>query len=206
MARTPHPLFARVAERHRWSGPLAELLPVLRRRAANVAAEAKSDQEERVRRDQDRDWAWVVLQGGAVIGLRVRGDLWMRKELRIARKETPKNVRALQAWEREVGTFLRHFGITPLDGETPAPEKGGWWRQPPHPNDVSKGGVAVRFLALLHGEIRPGWALCNDCLHETGEMHEVEWTPLAAVRGQRCSEHAVAAGRHYTQRVLRLVP
>lgn len=198
--REPHSLYLRVSEAHRWSGPLSELLPALRPRAWKLGATC--DEEDR---RADRDWAWVVLPGGAIVGLRIRGDLWMRREIRIARQEKPEGERAEAAWEREIATFLRCFGIRPLDGETPAGPD-GWWRQAPHIADQAKGVAAVRLLELREGEIRPGWALCHDCLHTTGEMRAVEWMPGARIDGQRCSEHAVAAGRHYTQRVLRLVP
>lgn len=188
--REPHPLYLRVSEVHRWSGPLSELLAALRPRAWGLGK--ISDEQDR---QADRDWAWVVLPGGAIVGFRIRGDLGMRHEVRIARQERPEGERAEAAWEREVATFLRHFGMVELDGETPAGPDGCWWREPPHPNDVAKGVAAVRFLRLMHGEIRPGWALCHDCLHTTGEMRAVEWMPGARIVGQRCMEHAVAAGK-----------
>lgn len=195
--RAPHPLYLQVSEAHRWAGPLSELLPALRPRAWKLAA--RCNEQDRA---ADRDWAWVVLPGGAIVGLRIRGELGMRHEVRIARQEKPEGERATAAWEREVATFLKHFGIVELDGETPAGPDRCWWRQPPHPNDVAKGVAAVRFIRLLHGEIRPGVARCHDCLLETGEIHEIEWMPGARIEGQRCMNHATAAGRRYVEQRL----
>src|SRR5690606_39929667 len=64
----------------------------------------------------------------------------------------------------------RSSDLTPADPE-------GWWREPPHRNDVAKGIAAVRLIQLRAGEIRPGVARCHDCLLETGEIHEIEWMP-----------------------------
>lgn len=194
--RAPHPLYLQVSEAHRWAGPLSELLPALRPRAWKLAA--RCNEQDRA---ADRDWAWVVLPGGAIVGLRIRGELGMRHEVRIARQEKPEAERATAAWEREVATFLRHFGIVELDGETPADPE-GWWREPPHRNDVAKGIAAVRLIQLRAGEIRPGVARCHDCLLETGEIHEIEWMPGARIEGQRCMNHATAAGRRYVEQRL----
>lgn len=189
MSRAPHPLYLQVADSHRWDRPLGDLLRTLRPRAWKLGAGATDGD-----READRDWAWVVLPGGAVVGLRIRGDLWMRWELRIARQERPEGERAEAAWEREVETFLRYFGIRPLDGQSPA-DPDGWWRQPVHPRDVERGVAAVRLLELRPGEIRPGLARCHDCLLETGEIRVIEWAPGVSYKGQRCMGHATAAGR-----------
>lgn len=197
MSRTPHPLYLRVSEARRWNGPLSELLPVLRSEAWKLGAHSTDTD-----READRDWAWRVLPGGAIVGLRVRGDLWMRREIRIARQERPEGERAAAAWEREVSTFLEHFGIRALDGQTPA-GRNGWLRQPRHPNDEAKGVAAVRFLELRAGEIRPGRAFCYDCVQETGQCVVVEWTAGGGIDGQRCMRHATAAGhRDFRQRQL----
>src|SRR5690606_41534592 len=89
----------------------------------------------------------------------------------------------------------RSSDLTPADPE-------GWWREPPHRNDVAKGIAAVRLIQLRAGEIRPGVARCHDCLLETGEIHEIEWMPGARIEGQRCMNHAAAAGRRYVEQRL----
>lgn len=142
--------------------------------------------EEKEARESDRDWAWVALPRGAVVGVRVRGDHSMRNELRIARPEAPKDDRARAKWEKEVEVFLDSFGITPLDGETPA-ERDGWWLQEPHPNDEGK--AAVRLLELRTGEMRPMVARCYRCLTEDGGViTEVQWNHVG-ITGQRCEKH-----------------
>jgi len=55
---------------------------------------------------------------------------------------------------------------------------------------------AIQVLGELRdAEIRPGVALCHDCLTETGEFHEIPWQPGARPKGQRCTVHAIRAGR-----------
>lgn len=201
---THHPLYQRAKEEQRYAGKLTELLPRLRREAFDIRGRGPksvrdegrpwNDVEERACRDRDLDFAWVVLPRGAVVGLRIRNDLEMRKEVRIARTERPKDEKSATAWQFEVETFLKHFGIEPLDGKTPAPEKNGWLALPPHPNDEAKGVAAVRFIELRHGEIEPSRARCAKCWDD-GQFVVVLWEAVCGVDGQHCQAHAVLAGR-----------
>lgn len=109
---TTHPDFARAPKRHRWTGTLAALFAELRRRAGEA----------------DGGWAWAVLPHGALVSMRVRPD--GRRELRIARSQPPPD-RARGKWDREVETFVRHFGVE------------AWDRWP----DAQATGVAVVFTA-----------------------------------------------------------
>ena len=197
---THHPLYLRAREENRYAGKLPELITRLRREAFNIRGSGPksirdegrpwNEAEERACRERDLDFAWVVLPRGAIVGLRIRNDMDMRKELRIARQERPKDERATQAWQLEVETFLKHFGVEPLDGKTPAPEKNGFLALPPHPNDEAKGVAAVRFLELRHGEIEAGRSICARCVKH-GIVYVTEWWPAGGIDGQRCQAHAV---------------
>lgn len=198
---THHPLYQRVKEEHRYAGKLSELLAYLRPKAFEIGGRTKATDCER-----DLDFAWVVLPRGAIVGLRIRQDD-MRRELRIARTERPKDEKAVQAWQSEVETFLKHFGIEPLDGKTPAPEKNGWLPLPSNPNDEAKGAAAVRFLELRHGEIEINRARCAKCWSESGEHVVTEWFPVGGIEGQHCQRHAGLAGRDdESERQLSLMP
>lgn len=102
MTATVHPAYLKAGEQRRWGGKLAELLPALRPEAWKLGAEEKTAAGR---------WAWRVLPGGAVVSLRIRGDMDLRRELRISRQERPETEEALGKWERELATFLKHFGI-----------------------------------------------------------------------------------------------
>lgn len=184
-----HPLFERVHPSRRYTGKLEHLLAFLRKDAYRIAQAA--GRRERI---EDKDFAWVVLRGGAIVGLRVRGDMDMRKEIRIARERRPETPESKKKWNAEVGTFLKHFGITALDGDEPSDGTGWLWLDP-HPNDERKGAAAARFLELRAGEIRPGEARCYGCLTDTGEIRKIPWFAGGGIEGQACQDHALRAGR-----------
>lgn len=170
----PHPLFAGHPQ-HQWVGPLAKLLPELKRRAYKLGPD-KSDAD----READQDWAWVVLRGGAIVGYRVRSDMYMRGELRIARAEALTNQ---TKWLAELKTFMQHFALDLVDGTQTALTPQTFYLQPPHKND--KGKTAARFIQLRVGEVKPGRALCWACA-QAGKNVEVEWWAAGGVGGQRC--------------------
>lgn len=196
-----HPLFESVHPSHRYRGKLEHLLTFLRKDAYRLA-QAAGERE----REQDKDFAWVVLRGGAIVGLRIRGDMDMRKELRIARQQRPETAEAKKKWNAEIMTFLKHFQIVPLDGDDPSDGTGWLWLDP-NPNDERKGVAAARFLQLRAGEIRPEQARCYGCLQDTGEVKVVEWFPGGGIEGQACREHAMRrGGKIQEQRKLELMP
>lgn len=179
MAANLHPAYQRAAEQRKWGGRLAELLPALRPEAWRLGADEKTSAGR---------WAWRVLPGGAVVSLRIRGDMDVRRELRISRQERPETDEARERWERELQTFLRHFGVTEVDARTPAPAPTGYFvRLPPDPEDEARGGIAVRWIELRIGETSPGKGLCYRC-REAGRTVAVEWFPPAA-RLQMCNYH-----------------
>jgi len=166
---TTHPAFERAPEEHRWSGTLDELWPVLRKQAYEIAAATPPGQER---------WAWFVLPRGALVALRIRPDF--RKELRIARGERPDTADAKLRWEREIETFLKHFGC----------ER---WQRVDEPESR---GVAARFIQLYSNEHAVGLSRCADCDRETTS------TPILSP--MRCPD-CVRARRGSPQRHLELV-
>lgn len=181
------PLYSAMPPARRYSGELGGLWHVL-----NLEAKQERTTGQEVR--EDLGWHWRVLPRGAVVALRRRGDLWGRRELRIARAEAPDSPKGWERWEKEVAVFLDKFGLTPMDGETPCTTPGEeWFRVRNEPRDEGK--AAARFQELREAEVKPGRAICHDCLTETGEIHEIEWFPMARREGQRCNDHALAAGR-----------
>lgn len=174
-----HPAFQQANETRRWTGPLAELLPALRPEAYRLAGSDK----------MPGAWAWRVLPHGAAVSLRIRPDMDFRREIRIARADRPATEEGLKRWERELETFCRHFGITVLDGETPATSSlGCFHRLSEAPEDSTRGGIAARFLELRLGETQPGKARCHRCATE-GRAVAVIWFPGAGLR-QLCDLHA----------------
>lgn len=143
---------------------------------------------------QDTGWRWRALPRGALVALRRRHDLWNRLELRIARFDAPTSPAGWRAWTAEVMVFLSHFAIRPLDGETPCTEPGREWFRVPN-QERDEGKAAVRLQELREAEVKPGRAICHDCLQRTGEVKEIEWYPGARIHGQRCPIHALEAGR-----------
>lgn len=195
MAATIHPAYQQAGEHRRWGGRLAELLPALRPEAWKLGADEKTAAGR---------WAWRVLPGGAVVSLRIRGDMDLRRELRISRGERPETEAARGRWEQELSTFLKHFGVTEVS-KTPATAPGGFFcRLPADPKDTERGGVAVRWIELRKGETSPGKALCYRC-REAGRAVAVEWFPPAGL-SQVCNFHigeetrAAAEARRQSQR------
>ena len=82
-----------VANDHLYRGKLAALLPLLTDEAA---------------RRPVGSWAWYRLPHGALVSVAKRPD--GIRLLRIARQEPPKDMHADAAWERELRTFIKHFG------------------------------------------------------------------------------------------------
>lgn len=170
MSSSLHPAYERAAEERRWDAPLAALFPVLRRRAYDLAVQAQKGDEV--------PWAWVILPHGALVALRIRSDF--RKELRIARGERPDTADAKLRWEREIETFLKHFGC----------ER---WQRVDEPESR---GVAARFIQLYSNEHAVGLSRCADCGRETTS------TPILSP--MRCPD-CVRARRGSPQRHLELV-
>lgn len=187
-------LFDRVSPKHRWTGALGDLYPELKSRAWGIGHSHATPALEKLARETDDDFAWVVLPRGAVVGVRVRGDLSMRRELRIARPDAPEGTKAEKAWETECRVFCEAFGIAwpPLTGEEPS--DGCYWLRLP-PNSKDEGKAALRLLELRKGELRPQVARCHKCLEEDGEYKEVPWYPGGGITGQHCPNHAMDQGR-----------
>ncbi|MFW6010843.1 MAG: hypothetical protein ACOC9H_02880 [Gemmatimonadota bacterium] len=182
-------LYQKVGPRHRYSGELKGLLPLLRKRAWGIGMAFPPGPASDQRQAEDRDWAWVVLPRGALVGVRIRGELGMRNEVRIARDEAPETEEARGRWETELQVFYRHLGIEEvLDGDTPATTNhNSYLLEPPHPNDEGK--AAVRLLELREGELAPMKARCHRCLTEDGgTVTYCRWNHVG-VRGQRCAKH-----------------
>jgi hypothetical protein len=106
---TTHADFTAAPERLRYTGVLAELFPLLER---ELSARPPL--------------AWRVLPHGALVGLIRKSD--GVRMLRIARRERPEDGKRI-AWDRELATFLRHFGCE------------SWTRR----DDDSATGVAAEF-------------------------------------------------------------
>lgn len=138
----------------------------------------------------DCTWQWRALPHGAFVGLRHLEPA--RRQLRIARSEVEGGLTEKQKarWESEVRTFLKHFEIFALDGCEPCHRQGNewWWK------DAGDQPRAV-LTELLRGEVRPGVAVCWDCLHETGEVYEIPHFVQGGPEGQRCNRHALLAGQ-----------
>lgn len=125
-----HPAFEATTPSHRWTRGLAELWETLRRDAWKA----------------EGGWAWYRLPGGAKVALRV-GEHF-RRELRISRPEPALTDVQRGKWRHKVETFLKYFPPVP-----PAP---GWWEAEP----PEGAGVAVLFVELRTGEVRPGFGRC----------------------------------------------
>ncbi len=185
-----HPDFVSCAEDARWKGKLDALFIELTREAAKSYVS-----EENI--ELDRGWYWRVLRHGAFVGMRKRADVRpasaQRFELRLARSGELK-VEVEDRWKAEVATFLKHFNIEATEGRTPAAAPGRYWlRLPPQERDIGK--PVVRLLSLALGEVRPGKALCHDCLQKDPPVEfEVEWHPSYGVRGQACNPCALLRG------------
>lgn len=153
--------------RNRYAGDPAELMARLRPEAYRLAATINGD---------ELPWAWAVFPDGLFVGVRVRGDAQMRKEVRIARQERPETAEQEKRWQQEVATFRRHLGIE------------GWHELPPHDDD--RKFAAVRYLELRGGETEPGYTRCV-----CGKR--IRWEPEYAPDGNRCQQCAFAAGAEY---------
>ena len=194
-ASKTHAVFNNAPAAKRWTGKLADLFPTLLTevRQAGPAGHAE--------RSVDRDFRWRVLPGGAVVGLRSRHDPDMhgRLELRIARAAAPETEEQQGMWDREVATFLKHFGVNAVDGTEPAEsDHNDWLVLPPNPND--KGKAAARFLQLRKGETSPGKAVCHPC-RAAGVATPILWDPQAGLTGQRCNQHRFEEGRKYSEEI-----
>ncbi len=192
----PNPTLQSLPEARWWRGAsLGDLWFTLNEelgRRSTTAAEVQSD----------GGWYWRALPRGAVVALRRRHDLSGRRELRIARLDAPDTPAGWRAWTAEVAVFLTRFVIKALDGETPCSRPGREWYQVRNePRDQGK--AAVRLQELRRAEVKPGRAICQDCLNETGEIREIEWFPGATAEGQRCSTHAVQAGNRHLEETRR---
>jgi len=163
-----HPAFEQAPESHRWAGPLEELWSVLRKEAYRIAPDTPAGQER---------WAWFVLPRGALVALRIRPDF--RKELRIARGERPETADAWLRCEREIETFLEHFG-------------GRWQRV----DEQASRGVAVRFVELYSNEHAVNRARCTACGAET---------PSTPILSPMLCPDCARARRRSPQRELELV-
>lgn len=169
-------------------GSLGALWSLLNREAK----EKDEPKTEEIRKDLG--WHWRVLPRGAVVALRIRPDLWHRRELRLARPEAPKDAAGWRMWAAEVGVFLKMFHVRAVDGTIPCEQEGRDWYQVRN-EERDEGKAAVRLQELRHGEVKPGRAICHDCLTETGDIKEIEWNPVAGITGQRCNHHALEAGK-----------
>jgi hypothetical protein len=94
-----HADYLAVPEARRWGKPLNELFPTLRKEAWTLRG----------------GWAWRVLPHGALVSVRIAPpeagkEAAFNCELRIARKDTPKDDKGWQAWSRELAVFLKHLG------------------------------------------------------------------------------------------------
>ncbi|HWV56232.1 MAG TPA: hypothetical protein VNZ57_02065 [Longimicrobiales bacterium] len=160
-----------------WTGPLATLLPTLRREALRLAAQDPGK--------GPNPWAWYLLARGALVAVRIVQD--MRSEVRFARPQRPATEDGLRRWENEVGVFMAAVGIEE--------EPGKWYRVPGEdPESEARGGIGVRWIELRPGEVEPGWALCWDCRQE-GRTTRVVWFAGGGEEGQACLEHAAEHGR-----------
>lgn len=150
---------------------------------------------------EDPAWVSQVLDRGALVAMRINPHTeGGRRELRIARAEKPKDAQAQAKWEREVKVFLNHFGIHPVDGDEPCQfdAKEWLWLEPDLGTEdepgLDRGKAVVRLLELRTGEVKPGVAVCWDCLHDTGELVEVPWFP-SSPKQQLCNRHKLERGR-----------
>ena len=187
-----HPLFETVPPARRYSGgSLGELWLILNK-------EAKACHATREDVAEDLGWHWRMLPRGAMVALRVRADLWNRRELRIARAEPPADAAGWRSWTTEIAVFLKMFHVRALDGTVPCEEAGRDWYQVRN-EEKDRGRAAVRLQELRRGEVKPGRAICHDCLTQSGEINEIEWKAVAGIEGQRCNRHALEAGRRHLQ-------
>lgn len=188
-----HPMFLQAPRSHRWAESLPDLY-------ATLEAEAKGrEKPTRPERDFDRDFAWRVLRGGAVVGLRIRYDLDYRTELRIARAGEIETDDQQTKWDREVATFLKHFRINVVDGTEPADEEHNDWGEMPLTTH-DDGKAVARFIQLRTGEVAPGKAVCHPC-REAGVAKPAPWFPGGGIKGQNCNAHAFQEGRRHTERL-----
>jgi hypothetical protein len=165
----------------RWISSLQALFMELTKRVKAQDPFTKEDLEA------DRWPVWFVLPGGAFVAMRRRDDLDGRKELRIARRAPADTPEKQGKWESEVSTFLKHFVITPLDGDTCARTMGKeWLRQ--ELEELDEGKAAARFIELKWGESHPGKTLCMDC------SEGIPWNASYGPRN-RCLKCGIAAGR-----------
>lgn len=88
----PHEDFRAAPAPSRWTRSLAELAVVLRHGAWEHPGE----------------WTWRILPRGAMVAMRARSD--QRKEVRISRREEPKDEKARNRWIGECVVFLKHLG------------------------------------------------------------------------------------------------
>ncbi|HYL22460.1 MAG TPA: hypothetical protein VEU74_11915 [Gemmatimonadales bacterium] len=107
MTSSPHPDYLAVSEERRWGKPLDTLFPTLRAEAWKLKG----------------GWTWRVLPHGALVSVRVAPpeagkEAAFHLELRIARKEAPKDVEGWRKWSAELAVFLKHMSGDEGDWES----------------------------------------------------------------------------------------
>ena len=181
-------LYDQVNEGRRWKAPLHTLLPELRKQAWAELDRPHGPPE------LDDNFAWVVLPKSALVALRIRPDLGMRAELRLARTE-PLTEASRPKWEQEVAVFLAHFDLKELNGNTPCTEPGQSRQYVRHVEARDAGKTAARFMQLRLGEVVVGRGLCCHCgayvpwespfgLAQACSSCAVKVRPLARSKGQ----------------------
>lgn len=161
-----------------YTGEPGELIPGLRRQAWSRQRTKGS-----VEREQDKDWMWVTVEGktSAMVAYRIRADMEMRGEIRIAVpaldtvEATHEVIEVVAAW------LMKAHGYTRTGGAAVALGGDVWYEHVVEPN-------SKRYLELRSGELRPHVSRCLDC------REEITWNPSYGA-SNRCNRCAGMAGR-----------
>ena len=157
--KNPHPDYLAAPEARRWGQSLDELFGVLRAEAWKLKG----------------TWAWRVLPHGALVSVRIvppSEGLAFHTELRLARKDAPKDSTGWQKWNQEIAVFLKHLG-----------GGAGDWQETKNYRDEGKADVRLRFR-MRGEEAEPKCARCGE-------------TPViqpGLFREDLCRKCAIAAG------------
>lgn len=162
-----------------YTGEPGELIPGLRR-------QAWSSQRTKgvVERDQDKDWLWVTVElpeTSAVVAYRIRADMEMRGEIRVAVPESGSVEETHEAVETVVAWLMKAHGYRRTGGANVALGADIWFE---HVVEVN----SKRYLELRSGELRPHVSRCLDC------REEIKWNPSFGATN-RCNRCAGMAGR-----------